>query len=57
MYSSISVGDPASSWLLILIGYILIAGSYIFHHKKLKAASLSSSTNEPSLNNGSTNYA
>ncbi len=36
MYSSISVGDPASSWLPLLIGYILIAGSYIFHHKKLK---------------------
>jgi hypothetical protein len=57
MYSSIAVGDPAGSWLLFLIFYILIAGSYIFHHKKLKSASLSSSTNEPRLNNGSTNYA
>ncbi|SEC03958.1 DoxX family protein [Paenibacillus sp. GP183] len=37
MYSSISVGDPASSWLLFLVGYILIAGSYIYHHKKLKS--------------------
>jgi uncharacterized membrane protein YphA (DoxX/SURF4 family) len=46
MYSSISVGDPASSWLLFLIGYILIAGSYIFHHKKLKSSSLSNSTKE-----------
>ncbi|SEN47860.1 DoxX family protein [Lihuaxuella thermophila] len=42
MYSSISVGDPASGWLIFLIGYILIAGSYVFHHKKLKAAAPSS---------------
>jgi uncharacterized membrane protein YphA (DoxX/SURF4 family) len=42
MYSSISVGDPASGWLLFIIGYILIAGSYIFNHKKIKSASLSS---------------
>ncbi|MGG0845178.1 DoxX family protein [Peribacillus simplex] len=41
MYSSISVGDPASEWLLFIIGYFLIAGSYIFHHKKVKSASLS----------------
>jgi hypothetical protein len=40
MYSSISVGDPASGWMLFPIGYILIAGSYVFHHKKSKAASL-----------------
>ncbi|QGQ45578.1 DoxX family protein [Metabacillus sediminilitoris] len=40
MYSSISVGDPASGWLFFIIGYILIAGSYIFHHKKIKSASL-----------------
>ncbi len=42
MYSSISVGDPPSGWLIFFIGYILIAGSYVYHHKKLKAASLSS---------------
>lgn len=34
MYSSISVGDPASGWMLFFIGYILIAGSYVFHHRK-----------------------
>ncbi len=39
MYSSISVGDPASGWLLFIIRYILIAGSYIYHHKILKSAS------------------
>ncbi|MED3984224.1 DoxX family protein [Peribacillus simplex] len=38
MYSSISVGDPAIGWLLFIIGYILIAGSYIYHHKILKSA-------------------
>jgi uncharacterized membrane protein YphA (DoxX/SURF4 family) len=40
MYSSISVGDPASGWLFFIIGYILIAGSYISHHKKIKSASV-----------------
>jgi len=40
MYSHISVGDPASAWMPIFIGYIIIALSYIFYHKKLKATSL-----------------
>lgn len=35
VYSSISVGDPVSSWLPVLIGFGLIAGSYIFYHKRL----------------------
>ena len=39
IYSSISVGDPASAWLPMFIGVILIACSYIFYHKKLKASS------------------
>jgi DoxX-like family len=34
MYSSISVGDPASAWLSLLIGFALIACSYIYFHKK-----------------------
>ncbi|MGE7759600.1 DoxX family protein [Peribacillus sp. NPDC097895] len=42
LYSSISVGDPASGWLIFIIGYILIAVSYIFHHKIIKSASSSS---------------
>ncbi|MFC9601391.1 DoxX family protein [Peribacillus butanolivorans] len=46
MYSSISVGDPASGWLLFIFGYILIAGSYIYHHKILKSAT---SSNKNSL--------
>jgi uncharacterized membrane protein YphA (DoxX/SURF4 family) len=39
MYSSISVGDPASNWMFFIIIYIIIAVSYIFHHRKLRAAS------------------
>lgn len=37
MYSTISVGDPAGGWLLFLIGFALIAGSYILHHRRQKA--------------------
>lgn len=36
MYSTIAVGDP---WVFFIIGYILIVGSYIFYHKKLKEVS------------------
>lgn len=38
MYSSISVGDPAGSWLPVIIGFLFIAGSYVFYHKRSKAA-------------------
>jgi uncharacterized membrane protein YphA (DoxX/SURF4 family) len=41
MYSSISVGDPASEWMFFIIGFILILGSYVFYHRRLKADSLS----------------
>jgi len=34
MYSSISVGDPIAARALLFIGFILIAGSSIFQHKK-----------------------
>lgn len=40
MYSGISIGDPASRWAPILIGYVLIFGSYIYYHK-LAAAKVS----------------
>lgn len=56
LYSSISVGDPASVWLLFLFGYILIAGSYIFYHRKLKSASLSSDTKVPHVTARSAKY-
>lgn len=38
MYSTMAVGDP---WVFFIIGYILIAGSYVFYHRKRKAVSLS----------------
>ncbi len=37
VYSIIAIGDPPSQWLPLIIGFILIFGSYIFYHKKLKA--------------------
>lgn len=36
MYSSIAVGDPVSNWMTFPIGFILIAGSYIYANKKTK---------------------
>ncbi len=42
MYSHICVGDPPSQWIFIFIPLILLTGSYIFYHKKLKVNSLSS---------------
>jgi hypothetical protein len=39
LYSHICVGDPPGQWLPIFIPLILLAGSYVFYHKKLKAAS------------------
>ncbi|MED2974422.1 DoxX family protein [Fictibacillus sp. B-59209] len=44
MYSTIAVGDPFSSWVIFFVGFILIAGSYVFHHKKLAAVTLKDST-------------
>lgn len=41
MYSHICVGDSPTQWIPIFIPLILLAGSYVFHHKKLKAASSS----------------
>jgi uncharacterized membrane protein YphA (DoxX/SURF4 family) len=38
IYSAISVGDPAGKWLPILVPIILLASSYVFHHKRLKEA-------------------
>jgi len=37
LYSSISVGDPASQWWLILIFPAILACSYIFYQKRRKA--------------------
>jgi uncharacterized membrane protein YphA (DoxX/SURF4 family) len=36
MYSSIAVGDPPIGLVFFFIGYIVIAGSYVLHHKRLR---------------------
>jgi hypothetical protein len=36
IYSAISVGDPVSQWLPIIVPIILLASSYIYHHKRLQ---------------------
>jgi uncharacterized membrane protein YphA (DoxX/SURF4 family) len=33
LYSSICIGVPVSQWSFLLIGYILIFGSYFYYHK------------------------
>ena len=33
LYSSICSGDPASGWSTLIIGYIIIFGSYFYYHK------------------------
>ena len=38
IYSSISVGDAADRWLPIFVPIILLAGSYIYYHKRLHAS-------------------
>lgn len=40
IYSSISSGDTVAMWAPIIVGYIIIALSYIYHHKRLKATAL-----------------
>jgi len=40
IYSMIAVGDPIGTWSPVLIGIVLIAGSYMLHHKKRKTAAL-----------------
>ena len=40
LYSSIAVGDPASGWMMLFIGYIIIGCSYVFYHKRLKSGSI-----------------
>ncbi|WHY74834.1 DoxX family protein [Fictibacillus enclensis] len=36
-YSTIAVGDPFSSWWVMVVGLVLAAGSYVYHHKRLQA--------------------
>jgi uncharacterized membrane protein YphA (DoxX/SURF4 family) len=37
MYSTIAVGDASAELIVFVIGYVLIAGSYVYYHKLLKA--------------------
>lgn len=43
-YSAISVGDPVSKWAPMLIFFALLAGSYIYYHKRLAAKQAAQST-------------
>ena len=36
IYAGLSAGDPIGQWAPVIIGLILIFGSYIFYHKKMK---------------------
>jgi hypothetical protein len=36
MYSSIAIGDPASTWMPMLLFIALTFASYFFYHKKVK---------------------
>lgn len=38
MYSAIAVGDPVGGLVIYILGFALIAGSYICYHKRQKAA-------------------
>ena len=38
VWSSIAVGDPIAPLLTFIIFFALVAGSYIYHHKRLKNA-------------------
>jgi hypothetical protein len=40
IYASIAVGDPISLWLPIFIILILVFGSYIFYHKRMKGTKI-----------------
>ncbi|NHN30438.1 DoxX family protein [Paenibacillus agricola] len=50
MYSFIAVGDPLIELAVFPIGYIVIIGSYVLYHKRLRAASLSMANNRRNLN-------
>lgn len=40
-YSSIASGDPVSGWAPMIIGFIIIGGSYISWHRLLNGSALS----------------
>lgn len=40
LYSHIAFGDDVSKWGGLILGLVLLAGSYIFYHKKQSSVSL-----------------
>ena len=44
IYSFIAMGDPVSGTLFIVFGLVLVFGSYIFYHKRLKLISANRTT-------------
>ena len=36
VYSTIAIGEPVSKWWPMIFFYIILAGSYIYYHKKFK---------------------
>lgn len=36
MYSSIAIGDAISQWFPLIIGFIIIGLSYIYHYKRIQ---------------------
>jgi uncharacterized membrane protein YphA (DoxX/SURF4 family) len=48
LYSHIAIGVPVSQWAPILIGFLIIGGSYQYSHKLRKASAQSASTDDAS---------
>ena len=40
IYSTIAIGDSVDKWLPIFVPIFLLAGSYIYHHKRLQASKM-----------------
>lgn len=47
VYSFIAMGDPIADTWFIFFGLILVFGSYIFYHRKMKMASLGTIADPP----------
>jgi len=39
-YSMIAMGLPVSKWIVMLVFFVLLIGSYVYYHKKLKASAI-----------------
>lgn len=40
IYCGLAIDDPPAQWLPVLIGFVLLFGSYFFYHKRLKEAGM-----------------